>query len=157
MPLRFYPVNLLLLAAVLLPNLLPMIFPPTDAAEDHGAAGGWRIVNAVEWAARMAVFLLPLFWEIRLETTTQGVLLALMALCMAVYYAGWIRYLAGGRQFRLLFCPLWRIPVPMAVFPSAYFLLAGVLLASWPVTLAACLFAAAHTAESWRLYTLCEK
>jgi len=155
-PIKFYPLNLIIVAVILLPNLFFAIFPPaqsnpSDATIKTQMPGGWNIVIIFEQIGRICVFLLPLFWELKPEGRVKGLILpAIMLVCLIGYYTCWIRYFAGGREIRLLFEPLFFIPVPLAVFPVTYFILAGFLLGSWPMVLAAVVFAASHIAETLR-------
>ena len=147
---KIYPANLILVGLVLLPNILPLVFRPVNIPAECPKSQLWIIVTALEWIGRAAVFILPLFWAMKLDSTGKGIVLSAMILCLVIYYSGWGMYLARGRDYRLLFEPLLFIPVPMAVFPALYFILAGVLLNSWPVSAAAAVFAAGHVLESLR-------
>lgn len=52
----------------------------------------------------------------------------------------------------LLFLPLWRIPIPMAIGPVLYFFFSAGLLKSFPMLLAASVFAIGHLPVSYREY-----
>lgn len=154
MPFRIYPVNIILAALVLLPNLLFILFPPVNIPVESSRPKWWSLILMLETAGRILVVTLPLFWELNTQGRWKGFILSLMAVCIVFYYSGWIRYMAGGREFRLLFEPLFFIPVPMAIFPALYLILAGVLLDSWPVVVAAIIFTLGHIPESLRNYSL---
>lgn len=154
MPLKIYPVNLILVALILLPNLLFIVFPPSNIPTQSQKSGLWVLVTILEWIGRLAVFTLPLFWELKIDTRGKGIILIFMTLCILFYYTGWIKYMIGGREFKLLFEPLFFIPVPMAVFPVLYLILAGILLYSWPVSLAAIIFGVFHILGSLRSYNM---
>lgn len=155
MPIKIYPVNLILIALVLLPNILPLVFPPVNIPAESPKPQLWNIVTALEWIGRVAVFILPLFGVIKIDSIEKRIILAAMILCIVIYYIGWGKYMAVGRDFKLLFEPLSFIPVPMAVFPTLYLILAGMLLNSWPVSSAAVVFAVGHILESLRNYNTC--
>jgi hypothetical protein len=72
-----------------------------------------------------------------------------MAACLAVYYAGWVRYLLLGRGEALFYRPLLGIPLPMAVMPVVYFLAAALLLGSAWLLLAACILGGGHITVTW--------
>ena len=155
MPLKIFPLNLILVALILFPNLLCVVFPPSSIPIQSPKSGWWNLVTALEWIGRLAVFTLPLFWEMKIDTRGKEIILASMALCVLVYYTCWVRYMIGGREFKLLFEPLFFIPVPMAVFPVLYLILAALLLNSWTISLAAVIFAVGHILESLRNYNMC--
>ena len=67
-----------------------------------------------------------------------------MGLALAVYYACWIRYFAGGRVAALLGAPFLGIPLPMAVAPITFFILSSYLMGSWWMLGASLLFGVAH-------------
>ncbi|MNO07759.1 hypothetical protein D3C81_2300870 [compost metagenome] len=58
----------------------------------------------------------------------------------------------GSRDFARLFAPLWGIPVPLAVFPSLYFLFASVVLHAIPLLAAGLIFGASHIVVSLHTY-----
>lgn len=154
MPFKIYPTNFILLVLVLLPNLLFIVFPPANIPQESPRPKWWSLILGLEWVGRLMVFILLMFWELKVEGRGQGIIFAIMILCILVYYTGWIRYMIGGREFKLLFEPLFFIPVPMAVFPALYLVLAGVLLNSHPVVLSAVIFTLGHIPESLRNYRL---
>jgi hypothetical protein len=67
-----------------------------------------------------------------------------MLLLMAFYYAGWNRYFRNGRDYSLLYLPMFRIPVPLALSPVLYFVFSAGLLKSLPMMIAAILLAIGH-------------
>ena len=97
-----------------------------------------------ERLGQFGCFLIPLFYGITISSTWEILAAAGMGMALAVYYAGWGRYLRQCNQHRLLFSPLWHIPVPMAVAPVLYFLLSAVILHAWTMALAALVLGAGH-------------
>jgi len=144
---KFYPVNLLFIGLILLPNIISVIFQPVNVPEQSVRPSWWTAVIVVEWIGRLGIFVLPMFWEIRFERST---VLFLMPVCMmiALYYAGWIRFFMRGRDFSLMFAPLFGIPVPMAVSPVLAVAFLGLAQNSWPVLAAAVIMALGHIPES---------
>jgi len=140
---------LLLVGLILWPNLLFVFFPPRNlpAAEKPTKAG--LIMTLLEQGGRVGVMALPFFYtwsSIRLTGWLPAVL-AGMAICLLLYYLGWVRFFCGGREYSELFSPLPGLsflPVPMAVFPAAYFLLTAAVFSSWSLAAAAVIFAAGH-------------
>lgn len=157
MPIHIYPINLILVGVILLPNLLVIFFPPvkppteTQAEKKHPPKW-WRYILVLEQFGRFGIFVLPLFWQIDLTDSLSIITLVMMALCLLIYYVCWIRYIRNGRTYTLLFQHFLFIPVPMAIFPVLYFFFAGILLRSWPVSAAAIVFALGHIPESIRAW-----
>jgi hypothetical protein len=147
MALKFYPINLLIIGFILLPNILSAIFQPVNIPKQSDRPSWWTIVIAVEWIGRLGIFILPLFWEIRFDKNSI-IFLILMVLMIALYCAGWLRFFLHGREFRLLFEPLMGIPVPMAIAPVLSILFLGLAQNSWPVVIASIIMALGHIPES---------
>ncbi|OMF85008.1 hypothetical protein [Paenibacillus sp. FSL R7-0337] len=135
---------------VLLPNLIFLFFPPRSIPGSLDSAP--LIFTLLERAGQITCLMMPILFGRLISAQTLGVSAVLMALCLLVYYGGWVRYFRSGRAFTALFKPWLGIPVPMAVFPALYFLLLGVWLQSWLFIVPACLFAAGHLVNSWSVY-----
>jgi hypothetical protein len=131
---------------VLLPNLLWMLFPPREQPErDAGPKSElYRLMEVLEWVGRVAAFVLPFFYRVEAQNARQVVALAVMALALLLYYAGWARYFVRGRGYALLFAPFLGLPLPLAVSPIVYFLAASALFGSWCLALAALLLGVGH-------------
>ena len=67
-----------------------------------------------------------------------------MAVALALYYGGWLRFFAGGRAYALYFASMLGLPIPMAIAPIVYFLAAGALLRSPLLAAAAFVLAVGH-------------
>ncbi len=153
-----YPFNIVIIGLILLPNLLFLFFPPVQVSGHvSGQIPGeaertvlWTAVGILEFTGRIGVFTLPLFWRMETANSSGKVALAVMGLCVAVYYWCWLRYFMAGCDVSLLFAPLGVLPLPMALFPVIYFFSVAVLLHSWPVGIAAVTFAVGHILESSR-------
>ncbi len=136
--------NLWILALPMLPNLLFLVLPARGMVAFK--ATPW--LESVEGVSRMGTFLLPLIVKKRYSSSKLPLLIA-MLLLMGVYYVGWFRYFLLGREYGLLFAPLFGIPLPLAVCPVLYFLMAAVLLGSWPMFGFAAVFAVSHMQISY--------
>ncbi len=148
---RFSLIGLLISAGILLPNLLMVVIPPVGMPT--GLSDGHFALTIAENLGRAAVFvILILFTGNKIAAARVDVWLILLCVCAAVYYGLWIRYAVRGGDFSLLFRPLWGIPVPMAVFPAAVFLLAAVWMRSLPLGIAAGVFGVAHVIISLRTW-----
>ena len=138
--------------APLLPNLLFILLPPqrVPPAQPSGAARGHLALTMLERGGQAGVVLLPLFLPMGPFGPWQWVAAAAMAAGLLFYAAGWLRYLRGGRGYRLLFAPMAGVPAPMAISPALYFLALAVLLRSPWMAAAAAMFAAGHVPISLR-------
>jgi hypothetical protein len=123
---------------ILLPNLLWMVFPPRGQPEDSSgpADGLHRLMEILEWLGRIATLVIPFFYCVEAQSTRQVVALAVMALALLLYYAGWARYFVRDRSYVLLFEPFLEVPLPLAISPIVYFLAASVLFGSCYLALA---------------------
>ena len=146
---RLYPLSLLITAAVLIPNVLYLRFPPSDAA-NYGEPRDSLPFKIIERAGQASSFIMPLFFPLSFGRALQIGAWAVMGLALALYYAGWIRYFSRGRHYALLFSPMIGIPVPMAVGPVAYFLLSAMVLGSNWQAVAAVVLAIGHITITFR-------
>lgn len=148
---KFSLLGLLIGAVILLPNLFMIFVPPVGMPQ--GLRDGHIALTIAENIGRAAVFvILILFSSKAIAIARADGWLVLLCVCVAVYYGLWIRYAVRGGDFSLLFRPLWGIPVPMAVFPAAVFLLAAVWMRSLPLAIAAGIFGVAHIIISLRTW-----
>jgi hypothetical protein len=131
---------------VLLPNLAAVFFPPRKQLEKPGKPDPkqLQLFTVLERIGQVACFVLPFFYRLAFSSVIRGIALAVMALVLAVYYAGWVRYLVLGQDEALFYRPLLGIPLPMAVMPVLYFLAAALLLGSFWLLLAAILLGVGH-------------
>jgi hypothetical protein len=136
---------------VLLPNLLAVFFPPADwlTTDPQPDPTRLKIMTVLERTGQIGSFTIPFFYRLSLTTTAQAAALAVMVGALALYYAGWIRYLHRGLGEAWFYRPLLGIPIPMAVMPVIYFLAASVLLGSGWLTLAAAVLGVGHISVTW--------
>lgn len=153
MEFEFYFINIVLIGVIILPNLLFVFFPPKDSpGRENKRTVFWKSITVIENIGRIGVFILPLFWEIHFDE--NFIILIFMVLFVLIYYATWLRYIIKGRRYISLFEPIYFIPVPMAIFPSLYFILTGILLNSYLIIIFSIIFAFSHIMESLRNYSL---
>lgn len=146
-----FPLGGLVALAVLLPNLLAVFFPPTAriSVPAEAESSRLRILTAVERAGQAGCFVLPFFFRIHLAGTQAVAALAVMLALLALYYAGWTRYMIMGRGEEWFYRPLLGIPMPMALAPVVYFLAAAALLSSVWLLLATALLGVGHISVTW--------
>ena len=138
--------GILIVAAILLPNILWMAFPPTSVPmnDEQPESQVRLIMTAIENLGRIGCFILPLFFEPEISGVFEVMALMMMVLSLVIYYAGWTRYFVRGREYELLFQSLWKLPLPMAIAPIIYFLGAVVILHSYFLLVAWMLLAIGH-------------
>jgi hypothetical protein len=105
-----------------------------------------RWAQPVEWVGRAAVVIIPVFCRFRLATVASMLAGEVMLLALAFYYTGWTRYFTGGRTPVLLYEPLFRVLLPLAVRPVVFFLAAALVMGSVPLAAADVVFGTAHLA-----------
>jgi hypothetical protein len=139
--------------AVLAPNLLYLIYPPRQvraARTDVPAVSRW--IEILERAGQAACFVLPFFYQIDLQRPLAIPLVGVLIIMLIIYYTGWARYLAQGRDTFLLFKPLWAIPLPMALAPVICFFAAAAQFSSAWLAVAAVWLAVGHLTVSYHEY-----
>ncbi|WOF23264.1 hypothetical protein N8K70_00920 [Microbacterium betulae] len=134
----FSPLGLVVSIAALAPNLLLIWFPPRDQTP---AAHAPRPLEWLERAGQALCLVLPaitrpgnIVWWWTLPA----------AIALVAYYALWTRYLIDGRLHTLLYEPLWRVPVPMAILPVGVFLATAAWLSNPWIAAAALVLGAGH-------------
>ena len=147
----FSLIGLAVVAAVFLPNLLLLPFPPRgERPVAPPAPLVFRILERVGQAACVAV---PLFSAAAFDAARIDVWFVLMLICIAGYELLWVRYLVGGRTYALLFGPVGVVPMPMALLPVLAFGFAAAWSHSIWIGAAAVVLAVGHLVVSWRLRT----
>lgn len=129
-------------AAMLLPNLFYLFFPPQNVPQGKRDAG--LFFTILERAGEVALIVFLVISHDAFANKGINVWAILMVVCIAVYYGLWLRYFLKGRQSALLTKPLLAFPVPMAVFPVFAFAFAGVWGNSFLLLAAAAAFALGH-------------
>ena len=150
------PLGGLITLLILLPNLLMLALPPTSVPPERGRQAGFpRVMEWIERAGQAGSFVIPFFYPLPALRGASVDALAVMALALLFYYMGWLRYALKGRRFVLLFAPLLRVPLPLAISPVIYFGAAALYLHSWPLAIATALLAAGHLYVSQAEYERC--
>ena len=138
-----HPASLLITAAVLLPNLIFLVFPPLNVNK-YGKSADPLLFTIVERVGQVGSFVLPLFFSLTFSGGIVAVAWIVMGLALAFYYAGWARYILRRRDYAFLFKSMLGIPVPMAICPVLYFLFSSVVLGSIYQALAAVVLGVGH-------------
>lgn len=82
---------------VLIPNLLWLLFPPTNAPAVEEVDEPVRLM-ILEWAGQFGVTIIPLFYPVILDDAASSFYLIAMLFLLIVYYAGWFRFFQRGRN-----------------------------------------------------------
>lgn len=126
---------------IMLPNVVWMLAPKAEAS---AATSEPFFLTILENVGRLATLILPFFFSLDMHKRLSLPVAIGMGLALAIYYACWIRYFAGGRVSTLLGAPFLGIPIPMAVAPIAFLILSSYLISSWWMFGASLLFGVAH-------------
>ena len=110
------------------------------------------ILNVIENIGRLGIFIIPFFYSFRYSGHLNKTLLIITGILMFLYYIGWAKYFLNGRDYALLFSPLFFIPIPLAVFPILSFLLVSIVLRSYPLLIATIVFSIGHIPISYLTY-----
>lgn len=143
-------INILVVALILLPNVSMFIWPPEGMP--YRSPKVPMIMTSIENIGRFLCVLSPLYLVGTMPLQSFSWLLGLMLICVIIYYIGWGRYLLSGHQYKVLFEPFVKIPIPMAIFPIIYFMCFAILTQSIILGVATILFGVGHIYISWETY-----
>ena len=147
------PLGGIITILVLLPNLLVLFYPPVEvpSSPNQKKTVLTRVMEVLERVGQVGSFGIPFFYALNFDLSDSEIQisLAIMVLALGFYYAGWARYLLKGHRFELLYKPLLRFPLPMAVSPVIFFLAASILLQSVYLALAALALGVGHIYVSY--------
>ena len=149
MQLHLYPESPLITAAVLVPNLVFLAFPPKNVAK-YGKAEDSALFTIIERVGQVSAFVLPLLFPLSFSGAWTLVAWLAMGILLVSYYALWVRFFAGNRDYALLFRPALGAPAPMAIAPVLYFLLSSLVLGSVWQAIAASILGVGHVTTTIR-------
>lgn len=144
--------GLVIFALPMLINLAYCAFPPSEKPEASASVPRW--LELVEQGGRAAYLLAMALLVSREPVSVRSAWLWLAAVFLALYHAAWLRYFLGGRKIALLNRAFLFVPMPLAVFPVAYFLCAALWLHNLPAAGILLIFGAAHLTVSLRSFQL---
>jgi len=146
----FHPLSLIVTLLVLIPNIIFSIRPPANKPSNLPKEP--LPLTIIENIGRYGVFIIPLFYGMDISGIWEIIAVSLMGLMLLLYYVCWIRYFRRGRDFKWMFLPFLKIPIPMALSPVLYFMLSSVILHSLPMFIFSLLLAMGHIPISWQQY-----
>lgn len=140
----------IIVVLLLIPSLSLLVLKPQHAPEQKESPP--LIPTVLDYAGRIGCIVALLFSSEEFGRLDVNMWLPLVYVFLLLYYVCWLRYLYGGRTHYLLYKPLLRIPVPMAVFPALMFLCAGLWCGSLLLVFMSLVFAAGHITNAWLIY-----
>lgn len=145
-------------AVIAAPNLLLLTATPQDLPPKRQVArwSTYHVMEIVERVGQIATFVVPLWFKLPLDTPPQWALAGVMLAAATFYYTCWIRFVRSGSRYRMLFAPMFGVPIPMAVAPIAYFAVAAVAMGSWLLGASVTVMAAGHLYVSWSTWRYLE-
>jgi hypothetical protein len=126
---------------IMLPNLVWFLVPHPPSGDNASVP---MILNIAENAGRIAILVIPFFYSLSFGRRFSTAALVVACLALALYYAAWTRYFAGGQTATLMSASLIGIPMPLALAPVVLLLASAYLLGSWPMLAASVWFGIAH-------------
>ena len=126
---------------IMLPNILWILLPQSTKSDNASAPFA---LNIAENIGRAAILVIPFFYSLSFGKRFSTPALVIACLALAIYYAAWARYFAGGRTAALMGASFLGIPLPLAVAPIILLTASAYLLGSWPMLIAAVWFGIAH-------------
>lgn len=152
----FHYENIIFIIVILFPNLILLVFKPTHTPIRSRKTMMWRIIGWIEHVGRFITMFFCLLSPVSLDGTFKYVILVLMVLVIGLYYIGWLRYITAGHDYCVLFEPLLKIPFPMVLLPTLFFLLVSWLIQSAEMGVSTLIFAVAHLFDSNRIRQSCQ-
>ncbi|NYD68809.1 hypothetical protein [Agromyces atrinae] len=138
----FSVLGLVVSLAVILPNLLVLVFPPREGFPSTRIP---PILSGVERAGQALCAVVPVITE---PGAVHGWWAIPVLVGLVAYYLLWARYLISGRPVTALYGPFWGVPVPMAITPVIVFAATGLGLSNVWVVGSAVVLAAGHIPAS---------
>ena len=148
--LSFSWIGLVIFTLPMLFNIAYAVFPPKGESGQRPAITRW--IELVEQISRIAYLFLLTLLVSREPLRPRSVWLWMAVCFLLLYYAVWIRYFAGGRNVELLSRAFLFVPIPLVVFPVAYYLCAAVWMHNTPAAVMMIVFGAAHIAVSMQSF-----
>jgi len=138
----FHPFSIIVPVLVLAPNLVFFLKKPVNVPLKQPKEP--LVLLVFERLGQLGCFISPVFYPINLSGISEILGVCGMLLMLSIYYTGWVRFFIRNREYRWLYYPMLSIPVPLALSPVLYFLLASVILHSLPLLISSLILAAGH-------------
>lgn len=122
------------------------VFPPVGAAVSSKNIPRW--LETAEGISRIAYLAAMTFLVSEKPYCVKSGWAFAAALFLLLYYIVRVRYFVSGRDIALLGKPFLFVPIPLAVFPVLYYLLAAIWAGNIPAAAIMAIFGAAHITVS---------
>lgn len=152
----FYPLSVGIPLFILLPNFLFLVLPAADPTTIEGVKKS-KVLFVFEAIGRVGVMVSPLFSDFHAQQRYEQLAIIAAGFALVLYYISWGRYFAKNQNERLLYAPIFRIPIPLAIAPVLYFLFASLVLHSFFLGISAIFLAIGHLPSSWLDYQYIKK
>ena len=123
-------------------NIIYVIFPPSDNKEEKVVKH--KFAEMLERATRMLYMVIICFITNDYKSSFSNIMLYLAIIFLALYYIVWIRYFIKGRKVEYLIKSFLFVPIPLAIFPVLYFLLAALWLNNFIAAIVMIVFGISH-------------
>lgn len=123
-------------------NIIYVIFPPSDNKEEKVVKH--KFAEMLESATRMLYMVIICFITNDYKSSFSNIMLYLAIIFLVLYYIVWIRYFIKGRKVEYLIKSFLFVPIPLAIFPVLYFLLAALWLNNYIAAIVMIVFGISH-------------
>lgn len=147
---QFSLIGTIIAMSIFAPNLLMVIYPPKNISSRIKAER--MIYTLLERIGQVGCIGILMLSRDHFQNLKFNPWVVLIALSIAAYYYLWIRYVVKGQEYKLLWEPVWFIPIPMAVFPVCAFGFTAVWCNSIWLGVAVICLAVGHFVNSWNSY-----
>jgi hypothetical protein len=147
--------NIWIPGLVLLPNLIVLIKITKNIPDEIEKEPLFYFL--LEKIGQIGFFILPLFYVWKIDTTLKTILLIPMFGCLILYYFCWFRFLIRDCDYKYLYLPLTKLPIPMVLFPVLYLLFAASILEAPYMIVLMIIFSIGHFKISWMKYRQLKK
>ena len=131
-------------------NIFYVLFPPVGEATSDKKLPRW--LEIIEQVTRILYLLLLTLVVSDKPVDFASAWLWVGVVFLVLYHIVWARYFIGGRNVELLCKPFLFVPMPLALFPVAYYLCCALWLGNWYAFAAMCVCGAAHITVSFKSF-----
>jgi hypothetical protein len=140
-------IGLIIILLPLLPNIVFFSSPSQDVPSN--LKDGGMIINILEHGGRILYCSTMILLKYKPTVNFKWYYLIGMGICLLLYYVLWGRYFLNGQNFHSLFEKVGGIPIPMAILPVLYYLLAALWFINVPGIVTIILFGIGHIINSY--------
>lgn len=133
---------------ILLPNLIYYLNQSKQGDVQNNEISASNVAKLFENIGRLGILITPIFYALNLNDRFSLYFIILCLIFLTLYYAAWIRhFVSGSQQIDMRLSLL--VPLPLAVYPSLFFICSSYLLSSIPMLIFSVVFAIAHIRVSY--------